>query len=121
MSGKLSIVLFLGAFGFLVFIFSMIRSKSLEYKYAFTWILTSIAFIFVALFPQTVYAISGILGIETPVNALFSLLFLFLMNIIFSLSIAISQSHDRIKTLTQEIGLMKLEISSRQLDDTKVR
>ncbi|MBW8382155.1 MAG: DUF2304 domain-containing protein [Youngiibacter sp.] len=120
MSEKLSIVLFLGAFGFLVFIFSMIRSKSLDYKYAFTWIITSIAFIFVSLFPQTVYAISGLLGIETPVNALFSLLFLFLMNIIFSLSIAISQGQDRIKTLTQEIGLMKLEISQKKMDYTRI-
>lgn len=119
MSDKLSIVLFLGAFGFLVFIFSMIRSKSLDYRYAFTWVITSVAFILVSLFPQTVYAISGLLGIATPVNALFALLFLFLMNIIFSLSIAISQSQDRIKTLTQEIGLMKLEISKMKTNDSK--
>ncbi|WP_026884425.1 DUF2304 domain-containing protein [Clostridium akagii] len=110
MSTKLEIVLLFGSTIFLIFILSMIKKKKLEYKYALTWIITSILFIVLSIFPNLLYDISDLIGIKGPVNTLFLLILFLILNIIFTLSIAVSQSQQKVKILSQEIGIIKLEI-----------
>lgn len=109
MSIILQLFLILGSIWFFLFIISMIKKKKLELKYALTWIVASFLFIILSLFPGILYSISALLHIETPVNALFLLTIFFLLIIIFTLTIALSKSSNRIAALTQEIGILKLE------------
>lgn len=109
MNRILQLFLVLGSIWFFLFIIGMIRKKKLELKYALTWIVTSLLFIILSFFPRILYFISALLQIKEPVNALFLLIIFFLLIIIFTLTIALSKSSNRIATLTQEMGLLKLD------------
>jgi hypothetical protein len=85
----------------------MVRVKKLELKYALTWILTSLSFVVLTLFPEVLYFIAGIMHIELPVNALYLCIIFLLLMIVFTLSVAVSRQALRIKTLIQEVGLIK--------------
>lgn len=110
MSLKLEVILLVVSIAFLIFILVMTRRKKLEFKYSLVWIVTSIAFIILSVCPKFLYIVSNLMGIKVPINALFLLIIFLILNIIFTLSIAVSQSLQKIKTLAQEIGIMKLEI-----------
>lgn len=116
MNIKLKIILFLGSALFLIFILNMIKKKKLDSKYALTWIMTSIVFIILCIFPRLLNIISELCSIKEPVNALFLLILFLILNLTFTLSIALSQSLHRIKILTQEIGIIKLEVEDLKND-----
>jgi len=107
MSSELRIILIIASVAFFIFILNMVRTKKLELKYALTWLLTSLAFVLLSIFPQILFFLAGILHIELPVNALYLCVIFLLMMIVFTLTVAVSRQALRIKTLVQEIGLLK--------------
>lgn len=90
----------------------MIRKYRLELKNALIWLGLSLFTIFLAIFPNFPTYFASLIGIETPVNALFMLFIVFNLAIMFSLTVAISNSSNKIKDLVQEIGILKKEIES---------
>lgn len=102
---------------FFIFIMNMVRIKKLELKYALTWILTSVSFVAMALFPEILYFIARLFGVELPVNALFMSIIFLLIMIIFTLSVAVSGQALHIKTLAQEIGLIKDKLEGKSTGD----
>ncbi|MCX8131250.1 MAG: DUF2304 domain-containing protein [Clostridia bacterium] len=110
MNKVLQVILIISSTLFFVFIFNMVRNKRLELKYALTWMLTSFSFIILSVFPEVLYFVSAVLHIELPVNTLFLSVIFFLLVIVFTLTIALSRNANRVKTLTQEIGILKLKI-----------
>jgi hypothetical protein len=107
MSSVLRTILLIGSSGFFIFIVNMVRTRKLELKYALTWLITSFSFVILSLFPEVLYFITGLLHVELPVNALYLCIIFLLILIVFSLSVAVSRQALRIKTLVQEIGLIK--------------
>ncbi|KQX51921.1 DUF2304 domain-containing protein [Paenibacillus sp. Root444D2] len=93
----------------LLMLINMIVKYKLELKYSLLWMLFSITTIILALFPGISLIISDWLGIEKPVNAIFLLGILLIMVILFSLTLTISNTQNKIKQLTQEVGINKLE------------
>ena len=106
-STVLRIILIIGSLGFFIFIMNMVRTKKLELKYALTWILTSLSFVLLSIFPEILYFIAAVMDIELPVNALYLCVIFLLLMIVFTLTVAVSRQALRIKTLVQEIGLLK--------------
>lgn len=92
------------------YIFNMVRVKRLELRYALTWILTSFSFIILSVFPEVLRFVSSVLHIKEPVNTLFLSIIFFLLVIIFTLTLALSRNANRVKTLIQEVGIIKLEL-----------
>jgi len=88
----------------------MVRNKNLELKHALMWLFTSFTFILLSIFPIIVTKIAVLLHIVEPANSLFLLVLFFLLIIIFTLTVTLSKSVNKINTLVQEIGLMKLSI-----------
>lgn len=110
MSSTLRLVLVIGSVLFFAFIINMVRTKKLELKYALIWIITSLSFVVMSVFPQTVFFISKILDVEVPANALFLCIIFLLLLMVFALTVAVSRQAGRIKRLVQEVGLLKSEI-----------
>ncbi len=110
MDKVLHIVLIVGTCLFFAYIINMIRIRKLELKYTLLWLFTSISFVVIAIFPGILRSIAKLLFIKEPVNALFLIIFFFLIMIIFSLTVAISAKSTAITALTQEIGIIKLKI-----------
>jgi hypothetical protein len=110
MSGTLRTTLIIGSVLFFVFIINMVRTKKLELKYALIWILTSLSFIIMSVFPETVFMVARLLEVEVAANALFLCIIFLLLLMVFALTVAVSRQAGRIKRLVQEVGLLKAEI-----------
>jgi len=110
MNIRLQIILILASTFFLCFVIVMVRNKKIELKYTLTWLLAGFTFTILALFPDVLKLISKLLNILEPVNTLFLSIIFFMMLIVFTLTIALSRNANRVKTLTQEIGILKMEL-----------
>lgn len=104
---------------FLILILQLVRKQKLEIRYAFLWILLSISIFIMGCFPQLITVISRLCGIQTPVNMLFFIGICFLLVIIFSLSTALSRNSEKLKQLTQEIGLLEERLRNVQSEEDK--
>lgn len=93
----------------LIVIVNMIRKKSLELRYALSWLFVGVGILLLDLFPRLIEWLSKAMGILTPINMLFFLGFCFSLVIIFMLTIAVSRMSIRIKELAQELALYKKE------------
>lgn len=112
MSSTLRIVLITGSILFFIFIINMVRTKKLELKYALIWLLTSLSFVVMSVFPQTVFFVAKTLAIEVPANALFLCIIFLLLLMVFALTVAVSRQAGRTKKLIQELSLLKAEVAS---------
>ena len=94
---------------FLLFVVGMVRKKHLELKYTLTWLAAAVVFVLIAVFDQIIPLLANLMSIKEPVNALFLIVFFFMLIILFTLSIAISKATERIRGLAQEIALLRKE------------
>lgn len=102
---------------FVVFI-NRTRRYKLELKYALVWIFLSTAGVIAAIFPQSLFFIADVMGIEVPVNAVFLLAVSSIFLILYSMTVSLSNHSRKLRTLTQEMGLMqhRLEQLERRLE-----
>ncbi len=116
MNAILQTILILTSIGFFIFILKMLKAKKLEFKYSIVWIILSFSFIVLSIFPKIVRYVADILHIIEPVNAVYLIIIFFLLVIVFTLTVALSRNSNRVKALTQEIGILKLEIKKNKDD-----
>ena len=88
-----------------------VRKKSLEPMYSFIWILIGIFFILVSFFPNIIYLVSILLGIEfSPIGVLVISIF-GLGSIILHLSTIITKHQRKIREFEKKIALLENEKS----------
>lgn len=104
---KLRVILLVFSLLGLFIMTTLVKRYRLELKYALLWISISIMFVILALFPSIADFIADIMGIKASVNAIYFLGIISLLMISFSLTIALSRTSNRIKRLTQELGLIR--------------
>ena len=104
-------MLIISSIVFLIVI-NMVSKYKLDLKYSLLWLLLSLTFIVISFFPSLVYLVSKLLSIETPANALFLMGILFALSMIFSLTIALSRSSNKVKLIKKELGILKLEVEN---------
>jgi len=97
----------LAGLGFLV---NRIIKYKLELKYSLLWLFLSLLTILLAVIPRLSFHLASWIGIKTPVNVLFLCGILVSLMIVFSLTVALSRHRVRIRYLTQELGLYKLDL-----------
>ena len=105
MSSKVRAIILVVLFISLVAIINLIRKRSLELKYALTWLLLGGALFVVIMIPGLIQKISSFLGISNPMNMIFFLGFLFSLVVIFSLTMALSRNSIRVRKMAQKIAL----------------
>ena len=79
----------------LAVILYMLKKNLLSVKYSLLWLFFAAALILFAAVPYVVYVLRDILNIEIPVNLVFVLLFCFVLLVLLSVSVAISQLAER--------------------------
>lgn len=110
MTFKIQITIAIGLVIALIMIINMIRKKSLELKYALSWIFLVAALIMIDFLPHLLDDISKFLGIASPVNMIFFLGFCFSLIIIFTLTVALSRLSERVRKLSQIVALNEKEM-----------
>lgn len=114
MTFKIQIIV--GIFLIIAFIaiVNMIRKKSLELKYSLSWLAAIIAVLILDFFPQLLTKISLMLGIFAPVNMIFFLGFCFSLMIIFTLTVIVSRTSERVRKLAQAAAISEDKIRNMQ-------
>ena len=90
-----------------VLVLAQVRNQKMKEKYAALWLIVGVIMIVLALFPKLLDSLSRLVGIETPVNLLFLLAIIMLMGISLHLTLAISKITDDMRTLAEEVAIMK--------------
>lgn len=69
------------------------------------WLLASVAFIIISVWPEIIYAVCRWLGIVSPTNLVYLIVIAFLLMLVFINAIKISQLESRLDHLAQEVAL----------------
>ena len=86
-------------------ILGLIKKNKLELKYALSWLFLELVILIITLIPNLLNVISNVLGIYYEINMLFFLGFVFIILVIFSLTMSLSRSSERVRKMAQEIAL----------------
>ena len=109
MTIELRIVLIVVSLLTLIFVVRKIRNSKIKLEDSIFWICFAALIFILSLFPQIFYALSSVVGTYAPVNFVF-LFFIFVLLIqSFNLSMRISQADTKIKELTQQLAIEKIE------------
>ena len=110
MTDKFQAFMILGALVLLVIIFVLLKHGKMTVKYSLLWMCLSLVLLVFALFPYVVYVLRDLIDVEMPVNLVFMLMFCFVLLVLLSLSIAISQLAEKSKRLTQANAILEKRV-----------
>ncbi|WP_294451706.1 DUF2304 domain-containing protein [uncultured Gemmiger sp.] len=99
-----------GALALLAIIFIFLKKGLMTVKYSLLWLGLSIVLVIFAAFPYVVYVLRDLLDVEMPVNLVFLLMFCFVLVVLLSLSIAISQLAEKCRRLTQANAILEKRV-----------
>ena len=86
-------------------IFYMEKKRSIDLKYALSWLAVIVFVLVLDCFPKLLDKLSRALGVFSPVNMIFFLGFCFSLLIIFTLTVIVSRMSERIRRLAQAVAL----------------
>ncbi|PHA00096.1 hypothetical protein COE51_08135 [Bacillus pseudomycoides] len=109
MTIRLQVFIILGVLVGLIIFTNLVRKEKLDLKYVLTWFGVLIGIFIIGILPKTINVVSDILGVATPINALFFFGFIFVTCVLFFLTIVVSRSAARIKELTQIVAIHQHE------------
>ena len=110
MTARLQLYMILGAVILLAVIFCLLKRGLMSVKYSLLWLLLAVCLVIAAAVPYTVFVLRDLLDIQMPVNLIFLLMFCFVLVVLLSLSVAISQLADKCKRLTQANALLEKRV-----------
>ena len=114
---KIQIISIIGSLIFTFFILELIRRKKLKEAYALIWGIMSILFLVLACWVQGLVFVSNLIGIEYAPATLFLVLLVTVLLILIQFSVIISGQVDKIKSLSQELALLKERLSKVEKND----
>ena len=95
---------------FLVMMIELIRKNRVSLKYALLWLFSGAVMLLLAVFPKLLDKLSRLIGVYSPVNALFAILLCCGLVLMISFSVIMSGNKKAIVKLTQEISLLEKRI-----------
>lgn len=101
----------------LCYVINLIRKNRLELKYALSWLAAGVAVLIIDCFPVLMNRLADLIGIDSPVNMMFFIGFLFVLVIILTMTVALSIAASSVKRLTQKIALLEKRV--RDLEEEK--
>lgn len=104
------VVFILGALCLLLFVLWLLKRGTLTVKYSLLWLLCGVVLLIFAICPYFVYVIRDLLDMQVPSNVVFLLIDGFMLLLLISLSIAVSQLSEKSKRQAQSIALLENRI-----------
>ncbi|MGN0644275.1 DUF2304 domain-containing protein [Gemmiger sp.] len=110
MTAHFQFLMILGAVILLLIIFVLLKKGKMTVKYSLLWLGLAVVLVIFAICPYVVYVLRDLLDVEMPVNLVFMLMFCFVLVVLISLSIAVSQLAEKCKRLAQENALLEKRV-----------
>lgn len=105
---------------FCIYILHKIRKAQLQIERAFFWVVLSVVFVVISIFPSIVEYLTEICGMVAPVNFLFlSMIFLLLFRT-FVMSIRLAQLEEKVKNLAQMVSIQNNAIRKEIENDKEI-
>lgn len=95
---------------YLIVIIHLLRKDKLNLKYTLLWLFSAFVLLVVTIFPQTIYLISNMLGIKTPINSAIVLASMFIIMILIMLTSIVSRLNKSLRVLIQEVALLEKKV-----------
>jgi hypothetical protein len=116
---QIQIISIVSSVFFLFLVIELIRKKYLKEAYALLWIFFSFVFLFFSMWKKGMDYFAKLVGIYYPPAFLFLILIVAIILILVQFSVIVSSQNEKIKRLTQEIALLKLEFEQTQKKHTR--
>ncbi len=110
MTGRIQLIVAVAVIIAIIYIANLVRVRRLELKYALIWFAVGLMLLIFDAAPHLLDALTRLLGIALPINMLFFLGFGFVLMIIFSQTIVISNLTRKSKRLTQEVAMLNKRV-----------
>ena len=110
MTAHFQFFMILGAAILLLIIFALLKKGQMSVKSSLLWLALAVVLVIFAVFPYVVYVLRDLLDVQMPVNLVFMLMFCFVLLVLLSLSIGVSQLADKCKRLTQENAILEKRV-----------
>lgn len=94
-----------------------IRASKLQIEYSIFWILFSVLLVILAVFPQIMTYLAGIMGVYSTTNLLFAVFVFILLIKMFMMTIEIGTLQNRIKELVQKIALQECNNQENKVEE----
>jgi len=105
MSPILRVLLIAGALLTAIFFVRLIRKRRLQIDHTIFWMLFSMLLLLIAIFPQIITWLAGILGFVSPANFVFLMIIFLLILRLFSVTLKISRLEQQVASLTQNLAI----------------
>lgn len=90
-----------------IVIFKLLKGKKFALKYSLLWLFAGMVMFIVAIWPQILVKLAEFLGVKVATNGLFAMCIFFIVVILISITVVISDFSIRIKGLIQNIALLE--------------
>lgn len=110
MNPVLHIILIIAVVTFNVIIIYYLAKNKLNLKYSLVWLAAGAGMFILSVFPDIVTVMGTLIGIATPVNTVFLFAGMFMILIIFTLTIIVSHMNNRIYRMVQEQALLEKRV-----------
>lgn len=91
----------------MVIIFHLLKKDKITIKYSIVWLLPCLILLIFVLIPGFLTWTTEILGFQTASNMVFAMLIALLLMISIVLTVIVSNQKNQIRTLIQEVSLLK--------------
>lgn len=112
--------LFLALF-ILVLVLVQVRNQKMKEKYSALWLIVSGIILLLVIFPSLLEVLAGAIGIESPVNLLFLLAIIMLIGVSLHLTLALSRMGEDMRTLAEEVAILRAQYDQDQRPTTRER
>ena len=115
MSLTLQITLILMSILLFLILIRSVKKGKLRSDYALVWLLSSIALIIVAIFPQIAYFAADFIGVISTANMVFAFIILLLIIVVYTLFVRVSTLEEKQKNLIQHIAILEKELQDKEV------
>ncbi len=94
----------------------MLLSHRLREKYAILWLVIGIAMLVLTIFPNLLFWLSEVLGVQVPANLLFVAALALLIGVTLHQSWELSTGEDETRRVAEEVAILRAEIETLQTE-----
>lgn len=110
MSRVLKICLLVGSLFVLFVVIRNVIKNKMNIHFAIVWIIWGIGMVIISLFPNIVYHVSHLMGVQIPVNAVFLIMVFLLYCLTFYIYFILSKYNECLINLNYEVASLKKKI-----------
>ncbi|MDO4484842.1 MAG: DUF2304 domain-containing protein [Clostridia bacterium] len=110
MSIRLRILLLIAVLLAFIYIIKMIHRKKLSVNYSLMWLGLGFVLLLFVLFPEIVYSLARLSGVQLPINMLLIAFAFFAMIMLLFLTSIVSKHNEKNRALTQQLALLEKRV-----------